>query len=78
MPEIIEIVNEKISKNQLPGNIQSFPKNPYLLFTPGPITTSKEVKLEMMVDWGSREKDYLDLVQNVRNKLCEIACPSDK
>lgn len=77
LPDVIEEINEKLSKNERPNNSQILPKQPYLLFTPGPITTSKDVKLTMMTDWGSRENDYLDLVQNVRKKLAEIACPSD-
>jgi len=36
-----------------------------------------KVKSAMLTDWGSREQDYLELVQNVRAKLCQIACPSD-
>ena len=74
---VMEEINERLGKNEFPGNAKVFPMQPYLLFTPGPITTSKDVKMSMMTDWGSRETDYLELVQNVRKKLCEIACPSD-
>ena len=53
------------------------PPQPYKLFTPGPITLSQRVKLPMMTDWGSREFEYLELVERVRSKLVEIATNND-
>jgi phosphonoacetaldehyde hydrolase len=72
IPDLVEEINTKLNSGSYPSNrIQ--PKQPYLLFTPGPITTSIAVKLPMMTDWGSREKDYLDLVQDVRKELIKFA-----
>ena len=73
LPEVIEKINEKLSRNFYPGNKLILPVQPYKIFTPGPISTSTSVKLTMMTDWGSREKDYLELVQNVRNELVNYA-----
>jgi len=45
---------------------------PYLL-TPGPLTTSRSVKLAMLADWGSRDIEFRQLVADIRRKLLEIA-----
>lgn len=48
---------------------------PYLLLTPGPLTTSDRVKSVMMADWCTWDKDYnLNIVQKIRKDLLEIAC----
>lgn len=44
----------------------------HLLFTPGPLTTSPEVKREMLVDCGSREPAFIDLVSEIREELLAI------
>lgn len=44
-----------------------------LLFTPGPLTTSTEVKQAMRRDLGSRDPEFLDIVRDIRRKLVEIA-----
>jgi aspartate aminotransferase-like enzyme len=72
---VIEEINKRLAKNEKPGGFQIFPRQPYLLYTPGPISTSKEVKLSMMTDMGSREQEYLSIVKNIRFKLCHIASP---
>ncbi len=41
---------------------------PYLL-TPGPLTTSRGVKLAMLADWGSRDVEFRDLVKSIREQL---------
>ena len=41
---------------------------PYLL-TPGPLTTSFEVKEAMLKDWGSWDGDFRDLTAEVRARL---------
>ena len=73
LPELIEQINEKLNNGEYPGSKFYIPPQPYSLFTPGPISTSTRVKLPMMTDWGSREADYLDLVQQVRSKLVDLA-----
>jgi phosphonoacetaldehyde hydrolase len=73
LPDVIEQINEKLNHEEYPGSKFHLPPQPYLLFTPGPITTSHRVKAPMMTDWGSRETDYLELVQNVRKELVNLA-----
>lgn len=43
------------------------------LFTPGPISTSRTVKEAMLVDMGSRDTEFLDVLQFVKDKLLQIA-----
>ena len=42
-----------------------------LLLTPGPLTTSAEVKQAMLHDWGSRDPSFIDATKNVREGLVE-------
>lgn len=44
-----------------------------LLFTPGPLTTTKGVKEAGMHDMGSREHEFITHVREIRNKLLELA-----
>ena len=44
-----------------------------LLFTPGPLTTSASVKAAMQRDLGSRDREFIDLVNRIRAGLLEIA-----
>lgn len=47
---------------------------PYLLLTPGPLTTTDTVKQAMMSDWCTWDEEYnLDIVEVIRKKLVEIA-----
>lgn len=50
--------------------------NPYLLLTPGPLSTSKTVKMAMMKDWCTWDHDYNEIVQYIRNELIRIATKS--
>ena len=43
------------------------------LFTPGPLTTSRTVKQAMTRDLGSRDSEFIELVQEIRNELLGIA-----
>ena len=45
---------------------------PYLL-TPGPLTTSRTVKLALLADWGSRDVEFRSLITDIRNKLLQLA-----
>lgn len=49
------------------------PENPYLLLTPGPLSTSKTVKATMLRDWCTWDSDYNNLVQEIRAALLDIA-----
>jgi 2-aminoethylphosphonate-pyruvate transaminase len=43
-----------------------------LLFTPGPLTTSATVKSAMLRDAGSRDRDFLQTVREIRERLLAI------
>lgn len=49
-----------------------------VLLTPGPLTTSKSVKDAMLVDMGTRDVEYQELVQEVRHILLELADADEK
>jgi 2-aminoethylphosphonate-pyruvate transaminase len=44
-----------------------------LLFTPGPLTTSRCVKEAMLRDMGSRDSDFIDILQDIRYRLLKLA-----
>src|SRR5262245_19266419 len=43
------------------------------LFTPGPLTTSAAVKRAMLRDVGSRDREFVGLVAEVRRRLLAVA-----
>ena len=45
---------------------------PYLL-TPGPLTTSRGVKLAMLADYGSRDIEFREIVKGIRSSLLDLA-----
>lgn len=49
------------------------PDNPYVLLTPGPLSTSKKVKAAMLRDWCTWDQDYNQLVQSIRSRLVTMA-----
>jgi 2-aminoethylphosphonate-pyruvate transaminase len=50
------------------------PDNPYLLLTPGPLSTSKSVRNALLRDWCTWDSDYNeDIVQNIRRRLTALA-----
>ncbi len=58
-----------MDENQLPDN-------PYLLLTPGPLSTTKTVKATMLRDWCTWDQDYNDIVQDIRHRLTAMATRS--
>jgi 2-aminoethylphosphonate-pyruvate transaminase len=46
---------------------------PYLLLTPGPLTTSRSVKETMLRDYCTWDDDYHQIVNGIRHRLCELA-----
>ena len=47
---------------------------PYILLTPGPLTTSDTVKQVMMADWCTWDEDYnLHIVEEIRHNLVALA-----
>ncbi len=53
------------------------PDNPYLLLTPGPLSTTKTVKAVMLRDWCTWDDDYNRIVEQIRRTLVELAAKSD-
>jgi len=49
------------------------PEEPYLLLTPGPLTTTGSVKETMLRDWCTWDRDYNDIVQEIRARLVSMA-----
>jgi 2-aminoethylphosphonate-pyruvate transaminase len=47
-----------------------------LLFTPGPLNTSDTVKQAMLRDVGSRDKDFIEMVRSIRNRLLALGSVS--
>ncbi|MBN1806492.1 MAG: 2-aminoethylphosphonate--pyruvate transaminase [Sedimentisphaerales bacterium] len=43
-----------------------------ILFTPGPLTTSKTIKQAMLRDLGSRDSEFIEIVRQIRHKLIEL------
>lgn len=43
------------------------------LFTPGPLCVSQSTKEAMLKDLGSRERDFIDTVKYIRQKLLSLA-----
>ena len=44
-----------------------------LLFTPGPLNTSAEVREAMDIDMGSRDPAFINIIQQIREQLLELA-----
>ena len=44
-----------------------------ILFTPGPLTTSRTVKQAMLRDLGSRDFEFIELVRDIRRRLLALA-----
>lgn len=51
----------------------NLPENPYLLLTPGPLSTTPTVKAVMLRDWCTWDRDYNDIVQDIRRRLVALA-----
>ncbi|MDD9266753.1 2-aminoethylphosphonate--pyruvate transaminase [Paenibacillus sp. MAHUQ-63] len=54
-------------------NMDLIEDNPYLLLTPGPLSTSKRVKAAMLKDWCTWDDDYNRIVQDIRGRLVQLA-----
>ncbi len=55
------------------NDLLAFPPNPYLLLTPGPLTTTPTVKAAMLRDWCTWDEDYNLLVEEIRRELTALA-----
>ncbi len=58
-------------------DFNTIPDNPYLLLTPGPLSTTKSVKAAMLRDWCTWDDEYHSIVQDLRAKLVRLATPAD-
>ncbi len=56
--------------------VETLPNNPYLLLTPGPLSTTKSVKAAMFRDWCTWDDDYNAIVQEIRQNLSAMATDS--
>lgn len=55
-------------------DISGIPDNPYILLTPGPLSTSKTVRAAMLRDWCTWDDDYnIGVVQDIRSRLVKLA-----
>lgn len=52
------------------------PENPYLLLTPGPLSTSPTVRQAMLKDWCTWDDEYNTLVNSIRERLVKLAVAS--
>lgn len=50
---------------------------PYLLLTPGPLTTSRTVRQAMLADYSTWDVDYNAIVTAVREGIVRLATPND-
>jgi 2-aminoethylphosphonate-pyruvate transaminase len=58
---------------------EHIPDNPYLLLTPGPLSTSKGVRGALLRDWCTWDADYNEeIVQNVRRRLVRLAAANSE
>ena len=55
----------------------NLPENPYVLLTPGPLSTTRSVKAAMLRDWCTWDSDYNEIVQEIRHKLVRVATGHD-
>jgi 2-aminoethylphosphonate-pyruvate transaminase len=58
-------------------DIEDLPDNPYLLLTPGPLSTTKSVKAVMLRDWCTWDGDYNRIVEEIRTRLVSLATEED-
>lgn len=50
--------------------------NPYLLLTPGPLSTTSTVKEAMLKDWCTWDHEFKNIVQQIRLQLLEVGLAS--
>ena len=56
--------------------LDEYLKRPYLLLTPGPLSTSEGVRTAMLKDWCTWDKDYNNLVEEIRKELVALCVKS--
>ncbi|MFH1155934.1 MAG: 2-aminoethylphosphonate--pyruvate transaminase [Pseudomonadota bacterium] len=75
---VIHTINGFLSRGELPLFMEKRPAqdNPYLLLTPGPLSTTASVKQVMLRDWCTWDEDYNRIVQDIRYRLVSLATRS--
>lgn len=76
---LLDRIGEMIRTGEIPGvlqNQQSEAENPYLLLTPGPLSTSPGVRRKMLRDWCTWDDEYNAIVQSIRTELVQLATPN--
>ncbi len=58
-------------------DLNLLPDNPYLLLTPGPLSTTKSVRGVMLRDWCTWDDDYNRIVSEIRRRLAALASAED-
>lgn len=58
-------------------NNNNLTDKPYILLTPGPLTTSSGVKSAMLKDWCTWDNEYNSLVQDMRKRVLDVAEAGD-
>jgi len=58
-------------------NTNNGPDNPYILLTPGPLSTTRSVKAVMMQDWCTWDDEYNQIVRNIRAELVRLATDAE-
>ncbi|MGC8491309.1 MAG: 2-aminoethylphosphonate--pyruvate transaminase [Syntrophobacteraceae bacterium] len=57
-------------------DIKDIPENPYILLTPGPLSTTRTVRGAMLRDWCTWDEDYNGIIQDIRRRLVTLATSS--
>lgn len=70
-------MNDAVDPSLLKCAEESLTERPYLLLTPGPLSTAPSVRAAMLRDLSTWDKDYNDLVQQIRAELVQLATESD-
>ncbi len=71
---------ELVFSTEIPTRTRTLmdPDIPYLLLTPGPLTTSRTVKEAMLADYCTWDDDYNSLITRTRNRLVDLSGGSRK
>lgn len=73
LPGLLTKINRKMGAGRHPGHLVHVPDGPYKLFTPGPLSTTKSVKLAMLGEFGARQPEFADCAARVRSRLVGLA-----
>jgi len=63
--------NQKMNKSEFDPSL--LPPNPYLLLTPGPLSTSPAVRASMVRDWCTWDDEYNAITREIRSRLETLA-----